>query len=163
MNRNVYFFVLNLVVVLFVLSACTTNKVENDPNIIVSEISAKYNELSGIVDDPKVDLWDTYFLNHPNVGNTYDNNTECGWETVHQALIKDKLLPIDKRFVFELFDITVYPINKDTAWVKGRIKLTFPEGKINNYIFYDSLIKTEDGWRVFNSVVNSIPEEQLSN
>ncbi|MBU1012822.1 MAG: hypothetical protein KKG99_07440 [Bacteroidetes bacterium] len=155
MKKKVCSFIMFFAVVLIVQS-CTTNKSEYNPDVITKEILAKYNELSGVVDDSKIDLWDTYFLNHPNVGNTYDNITNCGWETVHQALIKDKSLPSNERFVFELSDITVHPINKNTAWVKGKIKLTFPEGKINNYIFYDSLIKTIDGWRVFNSVVNSI-------
>ena len=156
MKKNVITLMLLITVFILTSNVSEAKKPNYDPEKITTEILEKYNELSGVVDDPRVDLWDTYFLNHPNVGNTYDNNTTYGWEVVHNELIKDKLLPSDKRFVFELYDIDVHPINENTVWVKGKIKLTFPEGKINNYIFYDSLIKTKDGWRVFNSVVNSI-------
>ena len=155
MKKNVFNLIMLTTVFVLISGVCNGKKPKYNPEEITSELLTKYTELSGIVDDLKVDLWDTYFLNHPDVGNTYDNNTTYGWEAVHNELIKDKLLPSDKRIVFELYDITVHPINKNTAWVKGKIKLTFPEGKINNYIFYDSLIKTKDGWRVFNSVVNS--------
>jgi len=158
MNRNVYSYIVLLVVVLIVQS-CTTNKSENDPATISSEVLARYNELNGIIDDKKVDLWDTYFLNHHLIGNTHNNDSKIGWEEFHKVIMGDKLLPEDERFYAETYDITVYPINKNTAWVKGRLKIVYPDGKVSENYFYDSLIRTKDGWRVFNSVVNTTSEE----
>lgn len=131
---------------------------KDDNSIIISEISAKYNNLNGVVDDAKVDLWDSYFLNHPEIGNTHENHTNMGWETFHNAIIKDKTLPLNERLAVETSDITVHLINKNTSWVKGKLKMVLPNGRVSNNIFYDSLIKTKDGWRVFNSVVNTISE-----
>lgn len=133
-------------------------KPENDTNNITSEILKKYKELNGVIDDKKVDLWDTYFLNHHLIGNTHNNNSKIGWETFHNVIMEDKLLPEDKRFYAETYDITVYPINKNTAWVKGKLKMVYPDGMVSENYFYDSLIKTDEGWRVFNSVVNSVPK-----
>ena len=151
-----------LLVVVLIVQSCTTNKSEYNPDVITSELLAKYKELDGIIDDKKVDLWDTYFLIHKMIGNTHNNNSKIGWEAFHNVIMGDKLLPEDERFYAETYDITVYPINKNTAWVKGKLKMVYPDGKVSENYFYDSLIKTKDGWRVFNSVVNSIPEENLN-
>ena len=151
---------LMILALVLVLTACNseTKKPGFDSEKIKNEILTKYNELNGLVDNAKVDLWDTYFLNHPGIGNTHNDHTNIGWETFHNAIIKDKSLPNNERLYAESYDITVYPINESTAWVKGKIKMIFPDKKISNNYFYDSLIKTKDGWRVFNSVVNSISD-----
>lgn len=150
--------ILALVVALIACNGETKNSVY-DSEKIENEILTKYNELNGLVDDAKVDLWDTYFLNHSLIGNTHDDHSNIGWETFHNAIIQDKSLPNNERLYAETYDITVYPINESTAWVKGKIKINYPDKKVSIKYFYDSLIRTSDGWRVFNSVVNTIPDE----
>ena len=68
-------------------------------------------------------------------------------------------MPSNERLYAETYDLAVYPINESTAWVKGKLKMIFPNKKVSNNYFYDSLIKTRDGWRVFNSVVNTVLEQ----
>ena len=143
------------VVIVFLQYGCGK---ENNSSI-VSDISTKYKNLNGVVDDAKVDLWDTYFLNHPEIGNIHNNHPKYGWETFHNAIIEDKKLPLSERIAAESSEIKVHLIDENTAWVEGKIKIIYPNKKVSNNYFYDSLIKTKDGWRVFNSVVNTIPEE----
>ena len=149
-----YLVVLLLAITLLIQFGCD----KNDNSIIISEVLAKYKSLNGVVDDVKVDLWDTYFLNHSEIGNTHDNHTEIGWESFHNSILKNKTFPVNERITVETSDITVHLINKNTSWVKGKLRLVLPNGRVSNNVFYDSLIKTKDGWRVFNSIVNTISE-----
>ena len=131
---------------------------KDDNSTSISEILAKYNNLNRIVADAKVDLWDTYFLKHSEIGNTHDDHTSVGWETFLNTKSRDKALPLNERITFETSDIKVHLINKNTSCVKGKLKMILPKGIVLNNIFYDSLIKTKDGWRVFNSIVNTASE-----
>ncbi len=90
------------------------------------------------------------------MGNTHDDKTNMGWDKFHNMIAEYKTLPKDVRPYIETFDIEVFPIDKNTVWVKGKLKIVYPNGKLSNNYFYDSLLKTKDCWKVFNSVVNTI-------
>ena len=121
---------------------------------IESEILAKYAAFDGPIKNQTVELWDTYFLNSPNIGNVHNNGSEIGWQTVHDGSVE--YFSKQQEGIMKFYDINIYIINAKLAWVDGKFKITQPDGAEVRVGFYDSLIKTNDGWRVIVSVVNPI-------
>ena len=114
-------FTLVIIALVLVLTACNSEikKPGFDSEMIKSEILAKYNELNGLVDNAKVDLWSTYFINHPRIGNPHNDRTNIGWENFHNAMIKDKSLPKNERLYVEAHDIAVSNLD----WIEENLHL----------------------------------------
>ena len=123
-----------------------------DPDKIKSELAEKYKLYNGKLEDQTVELWDSYFLKSENIGNMHEGMPEIGWKTFHENTVKF----VESQYEGELLmnNIEIYPINSNTAWVKG-IMITRINDKTYQSTFYDSLVKTVDGWRVVLSVVNN--------
>lgn len=123
---------------------------EFDSQEIQSELAAKYNAFNGRLEDQTVEMWDTYFLKSPNIGNMHEGRPEIGWETVHQGTIEFvKSKPTGE---MRMENLAFYPINSNTAWVKGEMVVEIGD-RVLKADFYDSLVKTVEGWRVILSVV----------
>ena len=122
-----------------------------NPEKIKSELTEKYKSYNGRLEDQTVELWDTYFLNSPNIGNIHKDKPEIGWETFHKGTIE--FVNSKLKGELRLDNLEIYPISSNTAWVKGRMVITIKDQSYKD-IFYDSLVKTVDGWRVVVSVVN---------
>jgi hypothetical protein len=123
---------------------------ELDSDEVKSELAAKYNAFNGRLEDQTVEMWDTYFLKSPNIGNMHEGRPEIGWETVHQGTIEFvKSKPTGEMRVENL---AFYPINGNTAWVKGELVVKIGD-RVMKADFFDSLVKTVEGWRVILSVV----------
>ena len=125
---------------------------EQDEERIRAEVTAHFQLFSGPVADQSVELWDHYFLESPHVGNKHGPDVEIGWEAYHEAGIRFFSSPGAKEGAFEFENIEVHPINETVAWAKGEFVATFGGVKTTS-VFYDSLIRTEDGWRVILSYV----------
>ena len=127
-----------------------TPKKKYNPEKIKSELAEKYSAFDGRLADQTLELWDTYFLNSPNVGNMHEGRPEIGWEKVHEESIKFVERKPDGEMKME--NLEFFPIDSHIAWVKGQMVVS-----VNNRMFksnfFDSLVKTVDGWRVILSVV----------
>ena len=123
---------------------------EFDPEGIKSELAAKYNAFNGQLEDQTVELWDTYFLKSPNIGNMHEGRPEIGWETVHEGTVEYvKGKPAGE---MRMENLEFYPISFNSAWVRGKMVVSVT-GRVMKADFHDSLVKTVDGWRVILSVV----------
>jgi hypothetical protein len=129
MRKSIVAFIVCLSFATLVSAQTVVKKAEFNPEKIKSELAEKYNAYNGRVEDQTVEMWDTYFLRSPNIGNMHEGHPEIGWEAFHAGTI---------------------------AFVKSN-----PKGelviKTNDRVmvadFYDSLVKTVEGWRVILSVV----------
>ena len=129
-----------------------------DPVLVEKEIVQKYTALNCQVGNTTPDFWGTYFLNHPNIGNIYDNNVKLGWETYYKGIQKFLSQPVNE--IISFYDLHAHPINAELAWVDGKYKIEKGDGTVEIAIFYDTLIKTEIGWKVIVSVVDTGEEKQ---
>ena len=121
-----------------------------EPALIKDELIKKYEKFNGKFSEQTVELWDTYFLNSPNIGNMHEGRPEIGWQTFHEGNIRF----VEKKYegMMEISDLKIYPISSNIAWVQGY--LVQKEGeRVFKALFYDSLVKTKEGWRVILSVV----------
>jgi hypothetical protein len=121
-----------------------------EPETIKSELAAKYAAFNGRLEDQTVDLWDTYFLKSPNIGNMHEGRPEIGWETVHSGTIDFVESKPQGEMMME--NLEFYPVSSNIAWVRGRMVIKVG-GRVIEANFHDSLVKTVDGWRVILSVV----------
>ena len=121
-----------------------------NPEKIKSELTEKYKTYNGRLEDQMVGLWDTYFLKSPNIGNMHEGRPEIGWDIFHKGNIKFVEAKYEGELQME--NLEIYPISSNNAWVKG-IMVAKIGGKAYRDVFYDSLVKTVDGWRVTLSVV----------
>jgi len=122
-----------------------------DSEAIKLELVAKYEIFNGRLENQTVAMWDTYFLRSPNIGNMHEGHPEIGWETVHKGsigFVKSK--PTGEMIIA---DIECYPINSNTAWVRGKMVVR-SGNQVLEAGFYDSLVKTVEGWRVILSMVS---------
>ncbi|UCH83716.1 MAG: hypothetical protein JSW50_14900 [Candidatus Latescibacterota bacterium] len=150
MNKPIWTCVMLLLFVSLANAQTIVRNGEFDPEAIESELMAKYNAFNGRLEDQTVELWDTYFLKSPNIGNMHEGRPEIGWETVHKGTIEFvKSKPAGEMMMENL---EFYPINSNTAWVKGKMVITVTD-RVIRADFYDSLVKTVEGWRVILSVV----------
>jgi len=153
MNKSIF------VLVFFLLITAVSNGQEIvkekkfDSDKIKSELAEKYKSYNGNLEDQTVEMWDSYFLKSENIGNMHEGMPEIGWKTFHEGTIKF----LKNKYKGELLidNIEIYPINSNTAWVKGMM-ITKINDQIYKSVFYDSLVKTVDGWRVILSVVNDV-------
>ena len=123
---------------------------EFDSDGIKSELATKYDAFSGRLEDQTVEMWDTYFLKSPNIGNMHEGRPEIGWETVHKGSIA--YVKSNPKGEMQMEHLEFYPINSNTAWVKGKMVVK-TNGRVLKAAFFDSLVKTDEGWRVILSVV----------
>jgi hypothetical protein len=125
---------------------------ELDEDRIKGEVAAHFQQFSGSVADQSVELWDDYFLKSPHIGNKHGPDVEVGWEAYHQAGIGFFTSPAVRDGAFDFRNVEVHPITEDVAWAKGEFVSTFG-GRETVAVFYDTLIKTDEGWRVILSYV----------
>ena len=130
---------------------------EFNAEAIKSELAAKYNAFNGRLEDQTVEMWDTYFLKSPNIGNMHEGRPEIGWETVHRGSIE--FVKSKPKGEMRMADLEFYPINGITAWVKGKMVIT-TNGRAIEAVFYDSLVRTVEGWRVILSVVSPVRNKE---
>lgn len=124
--------------------SCDTDKIK-------PELEAKYKAFNCRLEDQTVEMWDTYFLKSPNIGNMHEGRPEIGWDTVHEGSIK--FVESKPEGEMAITDLEFYPIDCNNAWVKGTMVITTSNG-VFKAGFYDSLVKTVEGWRVILSVVS---------
>ena len=140
----------------------TTSRINNsqgfDPDAVKAEVTAHLERFAGPVSDQSIELWDEYFLNSPNIGNKHGPDVEVGWDAFHQGNIDFFAWPGREGGSFGVEDLRVYPINENLAWVRGEFLSTFG-GVSTSAVFYDTLTRTDDGWRVVLSYVE--PERRL--
>lgn len=122
-----------------------------NPEKIKIEITEKFNAFNGKFIDQTVEMWDSYFLNSPNIGNMHEGHPEIGWDKFHDGNIKFVEGKYEGEMRFE--NLEVHPISSNLAWVKGEMISEIGE-KTYKSIFHDSLVKTTEGWRVVLSVVS---------
>jgi hypothetical protein len=136
------------------LGACRVDSIhqEVDEAKIKGEVVAHLKRFAGPVADQSVELWDQYFLNSPNIGNLHGPDVEIGWEAFHQGNISFFSSAGIEGGSFDVDDIRVYPINENVAWVRGLFISNFG-GATDSSVFYDTLVRTEEGWRVVLSYV----------
>ena len=122
-----------------------------EPAKIKDELIKKYNKFNGKLSDQTVELWDTYFLKSPNIGNMHEGRPEIGWQIFHDGTVK--FVEQEYEGIMEISDLKIYPISSNIAWVQGFLVQKDGE-RVGKALFYDSLVKTVDGWRVILSVVS---------
>jgi len=127
-----------------------------EPIRIKNELIKKYEKFNGKLSEQTVELWDTYFLNSPNIGNMHDGRPEIGWQTFHDGTVK--FVKQKYEGIMEISDLKIYPISSNIAWVQGYLVQKDGERTLKA-LFYDSLVKTVEGWRVILSVVGK-PEAE---
>lgn len=155
--------ILVVIVALSVIMLLGCNKkaeIKNDLDSekITNEILSKFSVYNGYVRQQTVDLWDTYFLKSKNIGNIHNNKPKIGWDTFHEGM--KKFLSNPPNELIRFYNISVHPINSNLAWVDAEYSITLPDSSVQRAKFYDTLMKTEEGWKVVVSVVNPITSEE---
>jgi len=119
---------------------------------IKEEILARYQTYEGGSEEQTWEKWQDYFLRSPNIANMHGDNLEIGWEAYRDGSVAYYQRPAWRRAAVRFDDVQVYVIDDRTAWVTGDFMNIFGEREMHA-LFYDMLIKTPDGWRVFFSYV----------
>jgi hypothetical protein len=119
---------------------------------IKSEIVARYRSFEGESEDQTWEKWQDYFLESPNIANMHGTRLEIGWETYQQGSVEYFQQPVERRAAIRFEELRVYVIDAHTAWATGVFVNIIGEREIRP-TFYDMLIKTAEGWRVFFSYV----------
>ena len=119
---------------------------------IKKEILARYQTYEGGSEEQTWEKWQDYFLRSPNIANMHGDRLEVGWEAYRDGSVPYYQRPIERRAAVRFEDLQVYVIDDRTAWVTGDFMNIFGEREMHA-LFYDMLIKTPDGWRVFFSYV----------
>jgi hypothetical protein len=150
MRKSIVAFIVCLSFATLVSAQTVVKKAEFNPEKIKSELAEKYNAYNGRVEDQTVEMWDTYFLRSPNIGNMHEGHPEIGWEAFHAGTIA--FVKSNPKGELTMENLEFYPIDSNIAWVRGKMVI-----KTNDRVmvadFYDSLVKTVEGWRVILSVV----------
>ena len=123
-----------------------------DEASIREEILARYHSFEGSAEEQTWELWQDYFLRSPSIGNIHGSNAEIGWEAYREGSVAYYQRPPSRRAAVRFEDLQVYVIDEKTAWVTGDFMNIIGEREMHA-LFYDTLIKTPDGWRVFFSYV----------
>lgn len=154
-RKNLYSTISIILISTLIFGGC--NK-KGDDNInfteVESEIKAFYSMLEGHVKNKTVEEWDRYFLKSPNIGNIHNNHPQVGWELFHKGIVELFSGNLDGNMT--LTEFKIHPIDNRLIWVSALWTWEFQDGEILKSKFYDTLIKTDDGWRVVVSVVNDI-------
>jgi hypothetical protein len=123
-----------------------------DEDSILTEILARYRAYEGGPEMQTWDMWKDYFLRSPNIGSMHGSNLEIGWESYRDASVAYYERPVVNRPAVRFEDLQVRVIDERTAWVRGIYVNAYGERELRP-VFYDMLIKTSEGWRVFFSYV----------
>lgn len=154
--KKIYFITVLLLVGMLTYSQDIAKAGKYNPEKVNTELIKKYKDLNGPLAELSVELWDTYFLNNPNIGNLHEGRHEIGWERFHDQSVQFASRGMEGELLTE--NIVVYPINSNTAWVKGDLVMVI-DGRRRVSNFFDALTKTVEGWRVFMSVVYPVKPE----
>ena len=119
---------------------------------IIAEIEARYRSFEGSSEEQTWEMWRHYFLESPNIGNLHGTSMELGYEEYRAGSLAYFSRPPAQRAAVRFEELEVHVIDDRTAWVTGLFINTFGEREYRPH-FYDSLIKTDDGWQVFFSYV----------
>lgn len=119
---------------------------------IIAEIEARYRSFEGSAENQTWEMWRHYFLESPNIGNMHGTNLAIGYEEYEAGSLAYFRRPPEQRAAVRFEDLEVFVIDARTAWVKGVFVNTFGEREVRP-LFYDSLVKTAEGWQVFFSYV----------
>jgi hypothetical protein len=123
-----------------------------DETSVKEEILARYRSFEGSGEEQTWEKWQDYFLRSPNIANMHGDHLEIGWEAYREGSVRYYQRPAGERAAIRFDDVQVYVIDGRTAWVTGVFVNTFGEREVRP-TFFDMLIKTNDGWRVFFSYV----------
>lgn len=119
---------------------------------IEREIVARYRSFEGPAAEQTWAKWEDYFLRSPSIGNLHGSNMELGWESYRDGSLRYFQRPPAQRAAVRFDDLEVFVVDERTAWVRGVFVNIIGEQEMRPQ-FYDMLLKTDDGWRVFFSYV----------
>jgi len=119
---------------------------------IEEEILARYSSFEGGAEEQTWEKWQDYFLRSPNIANVHGDRLELGWEAYREGSVAYDQRPVEKRAAVRFEGLKIRVIDGKTAWVTGDFMNIIGEREMHA-LFYDMLIKTPDGWRVFFSYV----------
>ena len=119
---------------------------------IKEDIIARYRSFEGPAEEQTWEKWQDYFLRSPSIANMHGDRLELGWEAYREGSVPYYQRPVERRAAVRFEGLQVHVIDGETAWVTGDFMNIIGEREMHA-IFYDMLIKTPDGWRVFFSYV----------
>lgn len=119
---------------------------------IKEEIIARYRTFEGSPEEQTWEMWQDYFLRSPEIGNLHGDRLERGWEQYRDGSLEYFRRDPSQRAAVRFEDLEVHVIDSRNAWVRGVFVNVFGEREYRPF-FYDMLIKTDEGWRVFFSYV----------
>ena len=119
---------------------------------IEREIVARYKSFEGPSEEQTWAMWEDYFLRSPKIGNLHGSNMELGWDEYRDGSVSYFQTPPEQRAAVRFDGLEVFVVDERTAWVRGVFVNILGEREMRP-LFYDMLIKTDEGWRVFFSYV----------
>lgn len=116
------------------------------------EIVARYPTFEGSPEEQTWEMCQDYFIRSPNIDNMHGTPLEIGWDAYRNGSVAYYRWPAEGRPAVRFDNLQVRIIDERTVWVRG-VYVNAYEGRELRPIFYDMLVKTEDGWQVFRSYV----------